>query len=106
MARRHPQPTGSVEVPTYRDLDPVLSVGGVAEYFGVQKQLVARWAKRDDWPEPFATPATGALYLTVHVIEWGKANERGREAGPRETHDPRPPSVQRPRSKRASRSGS
>lgn len=95
MPRRHPEPTGAVEVPVYRDVDPVMSVGAVADYFGVKKQLVARWATRPDWPSPFATPRSGALYLTADVVEWGKANERPRGGGPRASHDPRPPSAQR-----------
>lgn len=103
MPRRHPEPTGIIEVAIYRDVDPVLTVGGIAEYFGVQKQLVARWARREDWPEPFAKPTSGALYLTAHIIEWGRVNERRRGEGPRDSHDPRPPSVRR---QRGSRSGS
>lgn len=95
MAKRHPEPVGAVEVPTYRGLDPVMTVGAAADYFGVKKQLVARWATRGDWPSPFAAPRSGALYLTADVIAWGKANERGRAEGPREAHDPRPPSAQK-----------
>jgi hypothetical protein len=97
MARRHPEPTGAIEVPVFRDVEPVLSVSGVADYFEVSKQLVARWAKRPDWPSPFARPPSGALYRTADVIEWAKANERKRGEGPRASHDPRPPSAQKAR---------
>jgi hypothetical protein len=96
MPRRHPDPVGAVKVPTYRDLDPVLSVSAVAAYYGVTKGLASKWAReRSDWPAPFATPPSGALYLTADVIAWGQTNERKRAEGPRPAGDPRPPSVAR-----------
>src|SRR4051794_17978652 len=106
MARRHPEPVGAVEVPTYRDLAPVMGVGSVADYYGVSKQLAAKWARESrDWPDPFAVLSTrgaGTLWRTVDVIEWGKRHERKRAEGPRDAGDPRPPS-QRRRSRSESR---
>lgn len=98
MARRHPEPTGTVEVSLYADLDPVLSIGGVADYYGVKKQLAAKWAREmTDWPSPFATPRSGALYRTDQIIAWGVKHERRRAEGPRPSGDTRPPSVQKAR---------
>lgn len=113
MPRKHPEPTGTVELDTYRDLDPVLTVGGVAAYFGVTKQLAAKWARvSPDWPEPFAytqppqpgeEKRSGALYRTTDVIAWAKAHERRRAEGPREPNDPRPPSAKKAAAKRRPR---
>lgn len=97
MARRHPEPTGVVEVPVFRDLDPVLTVGGIADYFGVSKQLAAKWSRESkDFPAKFANPGSGTVYLTADVIAWGRRHERARAGGPRPAGDPRPPSVRKP----------
>lgn len=93
MARRHPEPTGELALPTYRDLDPILGVGGIGDYYGVSKGLAAKWARGADFPEPIAQPRSGALYRTADVIAWGVAHERKRGEGPRAAGDPRPPSV-------------
>jgi hypothetical protein len=93
MPRKHPDPVDALTLPTFRDLDPVLSIGGVAAYFGVSKVLASRWARESkDWPAPIAKPPSGTLYATAAVIEWGKAHERPRGGGPREAGDPTPPS--------------
>lgn len=102
MARKHPEPTGAVEVPTYRDVDPVLTVGAIGDYFGVSKQLAAKWARESkDFPGAFASPPSGALYVTADVIAWGQRHERKRAEGPREAGDPRPPSVRKPSRRKA-----
>lgn len=96
MARKHPDPVGALEVPTYRDIDPVLTVGGVGDYYGVSKGLAAKWARESpDFPEPFARPGSGALYVTADVIDWGRRHERKRAEGPRPIGDPRPPSARK-----------
>jgi hypothetical protein len=101
MPRKHPEPVGKVTVPVYRDLDPAMTVGGFADYFGVKKQLVAKWARESpDWPSPFATPTSGAIYLTAEVIAWADRHERKRAEGPRPAGDARPPSVQKARKRR------
>jgi|SRR4051812_6344958 hypothetical protein len=94
--REHPEPVSSVTLATYDDVDPVLSIGGVAVYFDVTKGLAAKWTLSSDWPEPFAEPPSGTLYVTSEVIAWGKAHERSRDGGPREGGDPRPPSRRGP----------
>lgn len=94
MAQSHARPIGTVELDRYADLDPVLSISGVAAYFGVSKMLASKWSRESgDWPAPFATPPSGALYATSDVIEWGKVHERARGGGPRESGDPTPPSA-------------
>lgn len=99
MARKHPEPQGTYVVPSYaprEKLDPVLTVGGIGDYFGVSKGLAAKWARESaDFPEVFARPGSGAIYVTAEVIEWGKAHERKRAEGPRQAGDPRPPSVRK-----------
>lgn len=102
MPRRHPDPVDMVAVPVFRDLDPVLSVGAIGDYFGVSKGLASKWVRESpDWPSPFATPPSGTLYLTAEVIEWGKRHERKRAEGPRDAGDPRPPSVRKGRRRKA-----
>jgi hypothetical protein len=87
-----------VTLATYRDVDPVLTVGGIAAYFGVDRQLAAKWARESrDFPEPFAHPPAGAVYATQDVIAWGERHERRRSEGPRPAGDPRPPSARRRR---------
>lgn len=88
----HPEPVGSVTLPTYADLGPLMSVSDVAAYFGVTKSLAAQWTRGGDWPEPIAKLSSGAVYATGAVIAWGKAHERSRGGGPREAGDPTLPS--------------
>lgn len=98
MPRQHARPTGEVTVPTYRDLDPVVTVSGIADYFGVSKPLANKWTMTsDDFPEPLARLPTGAIYVTADVIEWGRRHERQRGGGPRARGDNRPPSIARKR---------
>jgi hypothetical protein len=94
VPRKHPEPVGVAEVSVYRDLPPILSVGGISDYFGVSKQLAAKWARESpDWPAPFAEVPAGSMYLTSEVIAWGERHERKRAEGPRPSGDPRPPSA-------------
>ena len=102
MARKHPAPIGSIQVPVFRDLDPVLSVGAIGDYFGVSKGLASKWARESpDFPEVFAKPPSGALYVTAEVIAWGVRHERKRSEGPRPIGDPRLPSVRKATRRRA-----
>jgi hypothetical protein len=99
MPRKHPEPVATVEVPVYHarsELEPILSVSGVGDYFGVSKGLAAKWVRESpDFPEVFARPGSGSVYLTAEVISWGERHERPRAGGPREAGDPRPPSVRK-----------
>lgn len=80
---------------------PIMGVGDVAEYYGVSKQLAAKWAREwPDWPKPYAVVKAGTFYRTEDVRAVCAAHERRKNEGPRPAGDPRPPSVTR-RSRKA-----
>lgn len=75
-----------------------MGVGDVAKYYGVSKQLVAKWARTwPDWPKPYAALSAGTFWRTEDVKAVCDAHERRKGQGPRPAGDPRPPSVARAR---------
>lgn len=66
-------------------------ISEVADYYGVSKQLVYKWTKRSDFPDPIAGPdhpdnplSMGQLWRFADVKDWGKRHKRRKGAGPRE----------------------
>jgi predicted DNA-binding transcriptional regulator AlpA len=66
--RAHGHALGSLDVSP----EDALSAGEIAALFGVTRNTVHRYTRRDDFPEPLAVTAAGRVWLRRDVEQWGR----------------------------------